>query len=124
MKKLTIAGICAAVVLVLALVVYAAPGKTKGNSCMSQCMGANAEYYDAQNELTQACKVECSIGQYDEPGACLTTEDGCCVPYTDDPDCVVVECPADFVAGVETWTDYGRANGWILILSDDTTFES
>lgn len=62
-------------------------GKAKGNSCMSQCIGINAEFYDASNELTKLCQVECNVGT--GQGSCLTSEDGCCVPYTDDVDCVV-----------------------------------
>jgi hypothetical protein len=68
-------------------------GKTKGNTCMAQCTGVNSQYYDASKPLTQACKQECGIVQYDEPGACLTSKDGCCVPYTLDPDCTPAECP-------------------------------
>ncbi len=61
-------------------------GKAKGNSCMAQCMKVEAEYYDASKELTQDCQVACNVGT--GQGSCLTSDDGCCVPYTDDPDCV------------------------------------
>jgi hypothetical protein len=60
-------------------------GKAEGNSCMSQCMGFNAPFYDAANALTQFCQSQCNVGT--GAGTCLATADGCCVPYTGDPDC-------------------------------------
>lgn len=60
-------------------------GKAQGNSCMSQCMGFNAPSYDAGHELTQACQAQCNVGT--GAGSCLASADGCCVPYTEDPDC-------------------------------------
>jgi len=63
-------------------------GKTQGNSCMAQCIGALADTYDASKEITQTCKEICNVGT--GQGSCLTTEDGCCVPYTEDPDCVCI----------------------------------
>jgi len=70
-------------------------GKVQGNSCMAQCMGVNAEFFDAGNELTQFCQGQCNVGT--GAGACLTSADGCCVPFTGDPDCGSV-CPC-FNAG-------------------------
>lgn len=70
---------------VIVLAIAGGQGKAKGNSCMPQCMKENADSFDSSKELTQFCKEECNIGT--GQGKCLTTEDGCCVPYTDDPDC-------------------------------------
>ncbi len=60
-------------------------GKAIGNSCMAQCMGQEAEYFDASKELTQNCQEQCNVGT--GAGVCLTTADDCCVPFTEDPDC-------------------------------------
>ena len=86
--------ISAIIFIVIPLIVWAiggGVGKAKGNSCMAQCMGINAEFYDASNELTQFCQAECNVGT--GQGSCLTSQDGCCVLYTGDPDCIVYpEC--------------------------------
>jgi hypothetical protein len=63
-------------------------GKAQGNSCMSQCMVMEADYFDDSHALTQFCRQQCNVGT--GQGACLTSADGCCVPYTGDPDCEIV----------------------------------
>ena len=69
-------------------------GKSEGNSCMSQCTEANAEFFNTSDDLTQFCQTECNIGT--GQGSCLTSEDGCCVLFTADPDCIAYpECISD-----------------------------
>jgi hypothetical protein len=55
---------------------------------MSQCMVMEADYFDDSHALTQFCRQQCNVGT--GQGACLTSADGCCVPYTGDPDCEIV----------------------------------
>ncbi|MBW2981886.1 hypothetical protein KY343_03330 [Candidatus Woesearchaeota archaeon] len=63
----------------------AGQGKAKGNVCMKECMGINADAYDAQSDLTQYCVSQCNPAI--ENSACAEHADGCCVPFSGDPDC-------------------------------------
>jgi len=89
MKKLLLIAVVTLLILaippVIVLATAGGQGKAAGNSCMAQCMGINAEFFDASSELTQTCQQQCGIGT--GQGSCLTSGDGCCVPFTDDPDC-------------------------------------
>ncbi len=108
MKKLFLLITILISIPVIVWAVAGGQGKAQGNNCMSQCMGTNAEFYDAANELTQACQAECNVGTGE--GACLTTEDECCVPYTDDPDCVSAgACPCFDESDINGWeSSYGQ----------------
>lgn len=85
-------------------------GKAQGNSCMSQCMGINAVSYSVANELTQQCQVECNVGT--GAGSCLTSADGCCVPFTGDVDCGALEYP--------NCMDYANQGSCCILDSADT----
>ena len=62
------------------------------NSCMASCLKTNSGLFDNSNALTNFCREQCHLGT--GQGACLPTADGCCVPYTGDPDC-----------GITCWTN-------------------
>lgn len=86
MKKVLLISI--AIFISIPVIIWAlagGQGKSEGNSCMSRCAEANAEFYNSSDDLTQFCQTECNVGT--GQGACLTSKDGCCVLFTDDPDC-------------------------------------
>ena len=102
---------------ILILALAGGQGKSGGNSCMSQCTEANAEFHDTSNELTQFCQAECNAGT--GQGSCLTTEDDCCVLYTNDPDCIVYpECISDKDCNAGGNDSKGSSGGESCLLPD------
>jgi len=74
---------------------------------MAQCMGVNSEFYNASSELTKFCQSVCNVGT--GKGSCLTSEDGCCVPYTNDPDCTVYpKCRSNEDCKAEEFCDFSE----------------
>ncbi len=63
-------------------------GRAKGDSCMKSCMaefGQTGEYFDTQSDLTQYCLTQCNPAQ--DNAQCDSHADGCCAPFSGDPDC-------------------------------------
>jgi len=127
MKKLTIAGICAAVVLVLALVVYAeGHGRVKGD-CMKDCMAINSDAFDKNSIAVQACHAQCPSAAVDNSQCSATAGDDCCVPFSGDEDCGGIVGTSCLTELTVTYTGAGEVltnpqNGKASVTGDATGF--
>jgi len=87
------------------------------NQCTQECMTTYAGCVETQRELKQLCRGKCVKNQ----NICLPCEDGCCVPDTNDLDCLTCwtndTCGEDFcLPDISTQPNYTYNEGLGTIL--------